>query len=84
MSTGPHKIRCSDCHWTGLDTDLIAASNPFGDGIVGGCPSCRSTIGTQMIALCDEPGCNQEVCCGTPTPSGYRSTCHNHQPGFKK
>ncbi len=30
--------------------------------------------------LCDEPDCYDSVCCGTPTPDGYRNTCYEHKP----
>ncbi|WP_210180609.1 hypothetical protein, partial [Bradyrhizobium jicamae] len=33
-----------------------------------------------MPAICDEPGCLGFVSCGTPTPTGYRSTCYEHRP----
>lgn len=36
------------------------------------------------LDLCDEPGCFNRVSCGTPTPTGYRSTCHTHYPGDQK
>ena len=29
---------------------------------------------------CDEPGCKEQVSCGTPTPTGYRNTCGKHRP----
>ena len=34
-----------------------------------------------MGELCDEPGCLNNVSCGTPTDDGYRSTCYEHKPG---
>ena len=33
-----------------------------------------------IARLCDEPGCYDEISCGTPTPDGYRSTCSKHAP----
>lgn len=30
--------------------------------------------------MCDEPGCKEEITCGTPTPTGYRRTCSTHAP----
>lgn len=33
-----------------------------------------------IVGLCDEPGCYDEITCGTPTPDGYRSTCSKHAP----
>ena len=35
------------------------------------------------FVLCDEPECEREVTCGTPTPDGYRSTCGEHMPRQK-
>ena len=32
------------------------------------------------FAICDEPGCCDQVSCGTPTENGYRSTCGKHAP----
>ena len=29
---------------------------------------------------CDEPGCKKRITCGTPTATGYRSTCGQHRP----
>lgn len=29
---------------------------------------------------CDEPGCLHKYSSGTPTPTGYRWTCHEHRP----
>lgn len=29
---------------------------------------------------CDEPGCTKAISSGTPTPAGYRNTCHEHGP----
>lgn len=31
-------------------------------------------------SVCDEPGCIEPAGCGTPTPTGYRTTCLNHKP----
>jgi hypothetical protein len=31
-------------------------------------------------ARCDEPGCMEQASVGTPTPTGYRRTCHKHAP----
>ena len=35
-------------------------------------------------SCCDEPGCTRQICCGTPMPDGYRSTCSKHVPREKK
>ena len=32
------------------------------------------------LGLCDEPGCFEEISCGTPIEGGYRSTCYEHMP----
>lgn len=31
-------------------------------------------------AQCDEPGCKEQITCGTPTADGYRNTCWPHHP----
>lgn len=36
-----------------------------------------------MGSICDEPGCLKSVSCGTPTETGYRSTCGEHAPKRK-
>lgn len=33
---------------------------------------------------CDEPGCMDQISCGTPIPGGYRQTCGKHQPRCEK
>jgi hypothetical protein len=73
------KVLCDDCYWHGLQNDLLIADHPFLFGrTVFGCPKC-SEISDFPLA-CDEPGCWQEVTCGTPTPTGYRQTCYQHKP----
>lgn len=73
------KWTCKECDWRGLESELLLAPNPFqiNDEICG-CPKCKSV--DCFAAACDEPECWREVSCGTPTPSGYRSTCGKHRP----
>lgn len=81
------KYICDECEWKGKDEDLLRAPllrapNPFsedGDTMFG-CPQCREP--NTMIVACDEVGCWEQVSCGTPTPTGYRSTCYRHKPLF--
>lgn len=37
-----------------------------------------------LINLCDEPDCFNEVSCGFPTEDGYRRTCFNHSKWAKE
>ena len=75
------KQRCanSHCDWCGTSDEVLKAPNPF-DPIneIWGCPECKDV--NSMYLVCDEPGCWEPVSCGTPTPDGYRSTCHCHAP----
>lgn len=75
------KVKCDDykCGWTGYETDVLTAKNPFDmSDQISGCPKCLQ-INT-IIYACDEPGCWRDVSCGTPTKDGYRSTCGEHAP----
>lgn len=79
MKTEPNKVECRECYWKGQRTELLTAPDPFcpGDNCFG-CPKCKSI--DCFLLLCDEPGCSNSATCGTPTPDGYRSTCHHHVP----
>lgn len=74
--------RCTQCDWSGADSDVLTAPNPFTPldlaDTVSGCPECNAV--NSMQSACDEPGCMEYSVCGTPTPSGYRLTCHDHAP----
>lgn len=73
------KIKCTECKWIGKWDDVLQATNPFdSDDIIFGCPSCKSV--DQFRYVCDEPGCKEEVSCGTATDEGYRRTCGKHCP----
>lgn len=73
------KIKCNECVWRGLESEMLTAPNPFdADDSIIGCPQCKSV--NSLFNACDEPGCWLSVSCGTPTPGGYRSTCGKHQP----
>jgi hypothetical protein len=44
------------------------------------CPHCRR-INSSLVKCCDEPGCKNAACMGTPTKGGgYRNTCAEHAP----
>ena len=80
MSAAPPRWRCDACGHISIDGELLEAPHPFQPGgIVLGCPGCRG-IGTDLERVCDVPGCSRVVACGTPTPTGYRSTCSEHAP----
>ena len=75
------KVKCGDflhCGWVGDNSALLRAPDPFGDGEVTACPKCKQI--DQCVGACDEPGCEEFATCGTPTESGYRTTCHWHKP----
>lgn len=79
------KVRCEDikCDWRGMQNELLTAINPFNDGdMLFACPRCHEINSVQIV--CDEPGCWEFISCGTPTESGYRSTCHNHIPNRRE
>jgi hypothetical protein len=71
---------CKEC-WARLEEkEVLFAPNPFDpSSVILGCPKCKAV--QEMVPVCDEPGCWESVCCGTPMPLGeYRSTCHKHVP----
>lgn len=76
------KLKCSErrCSWVGTLAQALQAPHPFRDGDeVRGCPDCLEV--ETLVYACDEPGCTEEVSCGTPTPGGgYRTTCGKHAP----
>lgn len=74
------KYSCTECEWHGEDSQLLRAQNPFADDTdtMVGCPECREP--NSMRRVCDEPECWLEASCGTPTPTGYRTTCGKHKP----
>jgi len=76
------KLVCRECGWRGKFTDVQHGHSPFGDKEpIIGCPDCDEI--SSMVSVCDEPGCKQEVTCGTPTKERYRKTCGEHRPtGF--
>jgi len=73
------KLTCIHCHWRGQSDEILSAPNPF-DAVdtIHGCPQCKTIGGFENC--CDEPGCWSPVVAGTPTPAGYRCTCHEHKP----
>jgi len=69
--------RCTTCNKIAEDSDLLRANNPFDHTqIIHGCPYCKSV--ESFTLLCDEPGCENEVCGGWPSDTGYRVTCDKH------
>lgn len=71
------RYRCRACRWVGVKHELLTGDNPFDKTEkIYGCPECFSI--DDFAALCDEPGCLNDVSCGFPTPSGYRQTCPQH------
>jgi hypothetical protein len=79
------KSRCAECGWIGDTSRLLLAPNPFdvfSKEVIQGCPKCKQVECVEPV--CDEPGCTRSVSCGVPTDSGYRHTCHEHDPSRKK
>lgn len=73
------KVVCEECEWTGRISEVLRAQNPWDEtDTILGCPKCRSPESFRFA--CDEPDCWASVTCGTPTPTGYRSTCGKHAP----
>ena len=78
----PKKVYCSLCGHYGYKKDWLRARNPFDNEIlIFGCPKCKEI--NSDVACCDEPGCEREATCGTPTDDGYRFTCGEHIPKKK-
>ena len=73
--------RCKSCHRRCTSAEILTSSNPFDATApdIEGCPHCGEV--DNFESLCDEPGCVQPSCCGTPTKDwNYRWTCHQHKP----
>lgn len=72
---------CQECDWhgeVGVEVDVIHDPKPGSETVWEICPQCRAADSLYMA--CDEPGCWKPVDCGTPTLTGYRSTCSKHAP----
>lgn len=77
------KAVCSECGWHGTAADLDHVDDPRPlHGMAADrwqvCPKCRTP--EHIRPACDEPGCFDAITCGTPLPTGYRSTCSKHAP----
>lgn len=66
------------CDWRGTVGSVLTAPSPFSADTLQACPACKEV--NSIRVACDEPGCWEEVSCGTPTPNGYRQTCGKHAP----
>lgn len=78
----PDRYVCAECGWHGDQPARVSLTLDLGQGeevslVV--CPQCRG-IESTLSRACDEPGCAREASMGTPTPTGYRSTCWDHRP----
>ena len=74
---------CEECYRVCDDADVLRAPDPFTpDWEITACPQCR-TVGSLVVA-CDVNGCPSQGSCGTPTPEGFRWTCHNHIPEVRR
>jgi hypothetical protein len=75
----PHQLRCGQCKHVFAVCDALRAPNPFdANDTILACPTCHDIYFIRRV--CDEPGCNEVVSCGTPTKTGYRQTCSAHRP----
>ena len=75
------KTICNErgCEWRGYENEILQAKNPFDASMtIYSCPKCHGV--NTLVFACDEPDCWKEVACGTPTKTGYRSTCGQHIP----
>lgn len=73
------KAICTECGWVGMSSEILHATNPFDSAcVVYGCPDCKNV--NTVVSACDEPGCQEQSSCGTPTENGYRFTCGEHVP----
>ena len=71
------RYKCCECSEIVSEGEVLRAPSPFdATDILIGCPNCKSVDSFEL--LCDEPGCNNTVVCGWPSPQGYRRTCHQH------
>lgn len=78
--TRPRRWRCCECGDICDDAVLLTAPSPFDpDRTISGCPHCLEA--ETLEAACDVKGCWMRGSVGTPTPQGYRWTCHEHAPG---
>ena len=69
---------CEHCYAKIEGDKVLRAPSPFDKSELLACPQCKEV--NRLGVPCDEPGCWELCCCGTPTPTGYRLTCHLHQP----
>jgi hypothetical protein len=75
------KVYCTECEWRGYFIDMLSAPNPFDiNDTCQGCPKCKRV--NTILYACDYKNCWKPVTCGTPTESGYRSTCSKHRPSL--
>ncbi len=70
------KVLCTECDWTGKETDIDRVPDPKSDEVWNVCPRCRAP--EHIVCACDEPLCWKRVTCGWRSTDGYRSTCGIH------
>ena len=76
--------KCNDCGWHGpapASTTVAIGGRP--SFVMDVCPECFEVEST-LSMCCDEPGCNNDICAGTPYPGGYKKHCHEHPPMAEK
>lgn len=79
----PWKYVCTECWQKHFDGEVRRAPSPFDpEDILSGCKNCSAV--NKLMLICDEPGCWEDQCCGTPKKDGYRMTCSNHKPSAEE
>ena len=82
------KMKCLNCGHKFHELDQLKAPNPFDeDEFIYACPKCKDM--EEIVMVCDEPGCDKEATCGTPSPPSqagwtYRNVCGNHYREINK
>jgi hypothetical protein len=75
--------KCTECDTVWQDDKLLTAKNPFEeDGILVGCPSCKSI--NSFVLCCDEDGCTTAATIGFMQKDEYRCTCQKHARKTKR
>ena len=80
MTTANGRCVCERCHWRGLRSDLLRASNPFApERSLVGCPACKTV--NKLRRTCIEDGCWERAQFGEFKPgTGWRTHCVVHRP----
>jgi hypothetical protein len=80
MQKGEHEYQCQECREISRLAALDKVTDPKSPRVWVVCPKCRTPENFNRV--CDEDGCTQLVTYGSPTTTGYRSTCAKHHSGW--